>query len=83
MIINSIKANDDGYLLECLRAAAKNTAYSLSRSAAVNVEGDTVPITPVWQIMTYVGMSFLILLAAASLVMFGISKYTVSKAKEV
>ena len=82
-VADAIKAADDGYLLGWLRTAGKNITYALSRSSAINTDADTVLIMPLWQIMTYVAMAFTIVLAAAALAMFGISKYLVFKSKEV
>ena len=50
-----IRSSDDGYMLGCLRQAAKHTAYALSRSMAVNgLSDDTVirTITPTWQLLS-------------------------------
>lgn len=85
VIAKSIRDNDDGYLLEQLRLAAKNTSYALSRSATINgLTANTriVLVTPVWQILTYVAMGFFILTAIASLAMFSVSKIKTSKKKE-
>lgn len=78
IVAKSIRDNDDGYLLGWLRTAAKHTAYALSRSSATNgLADDTVikNIIPVWQILTVTAMSVTCALAAASLVVFGLSKY--------
>ncbi len=77
IVADYIKANDDGVLLGYLRDSAKNIAYSLSRSAAVNglAEDDVISsVTPVWQIMTYVAEGIFIALALGSVTMFVIAK---------
>lgn len=81
-IAKAIRDNDDGYLLGRLRLAAKNISYALSRSAALNGITDFTrinPITPLWQIMMYVGMGICIALAAAAVGMFAVSKLKTTK----
>ena len=76
IVANYIKDNDDGFILGCMRRAAKNTAFALSRSMAVNgLSDDTVirTIVPAWQIIAYTVMGVLVALAVLSMVMLAIT----------
>lgn len=76
IIADYIKANDDGAMLGYLRESAKNVAFALSRSSAINGLTDdsvVIEIMPTWQILTLVGMSLIIVLAVGSLAMFVVS----------
>lgn len=57
IIIDYIRKNDDGEMLGYLRESAKNVAYALSRSAAINGYDDgtkVVTVTPAWQVSVIV-----------------------------
>ena len=84
IIADSIKANDDGYLLGWLRTAARHTAYALSRSAAINGLDDNtkiIEVMPAWQVLCIVGSVVLGVLAAGAVTLVVISERRSSAAK--
>ena len=84
VIVEEITANDDGYLLEQLRRAAKNILYNDVRSNIINglnSNSEIISITPWWQPLLYGIISLFALLMAASLVMLTLAKLKHRKTK--
>lgn len=76
-IADAIRTNDDGYLLEQLRRAAKNILYNDANSNIMNGLSSTstiVSITPWWKPALYVTIGVFSLLMVFSLVMLTSAK---------
>lgn len=85
IIAKYIQENDDGFILGRLRESAKHTAYALSRSSAINgLADDTVvrEVTPAWQNALIAAICVMAIVAAGSLVIFGVSEYFAYKDKK-
>ncbi len=51
-IVKYIEENDDGYLLSCLRSAAKHNLYVMAHSARMNIYADggtVISVIPTWE----------------------------------
>ncbi len=85
MIESAIEENDDGYLLQKLRDAAKNQLYIDANSATMNgysPESKVVAVTPWWIPAMYAVIGISAVLLIVCLVILTIGKTRKSKEKE-